>query len=255
MKDGKYTLEDFDIVENTSEIFYEGSEWDSNNFGKFKIKGKLSKTNYKTYYLCEFEDGTLVKADGGHIKHGEVKNPCKPNIYNVGFMGQGNYTCSINKKKTKEYSLWENMMKRCYDPITQSKRPKYIGTDVDERWHNFQNFCEDIQHLENYDSWKNNKDKNVWHLDKDINSVTYRKLYSKENCKFITLNENNEEMTTRTRDCRTVRMIRISDRYFEDYINRRELIKHHRELSMRSIRDVLRGHQKSHEGWTFEYLD
>lgn len=47
MKDGKYTLEDFDIVENTSEIFYEGSEWDSNNFGKFKIKGKFENGKYR----------------------------------------------------------------------------------------------------------------------------------------------------------------------------------------------------------------
>jgi len=170
-------------------------------------------------------------------------------------MGQGQYKCSIGWKKTKEYCLWENMLKRCYDPITQSKRPMYIGTKVCEEWHNFQNFCEDLLSLENYNEWKDSEIKNLWHLDKDVNSESNRRLYSKENCKFITLAENNEEMIFRTRvEGNKIKGVRDSDGYEEIFDNKREVSKKYPQFNNTGINHSIKTKCR-HIGWRFYIFD
>src|SRR5690349_9697878 len=97
--------------------------------------GTLFKTNYGNCRLIEytnnrnvvveFEDGTLVKCQYGNLIRGGVKNPNFPNVYGVGFVGEGRHPTFINKKQTKQYTIWKSMLERCYSEKYLFKRPSY----------------------------------------------------------------------------------------------------------------------------------
>jgi hypothetical protein len=142
-------------------------------------KGESYKIiEYLEYTNCtvQFEDGTIVKnLIYQNIKNGEVKNPNRPNMYGVGYMGQGIYKAGGgNSKHTKCYLTWYSMFNRCYNPTFHKKEPTYKDCVVDERWHNFQVFAEwfEQSYIEGY------------HLDKDI-LFKGNKIYSPETCCFV----------------------------------------------------------------------
>ncbi|MFF2591080.1 hypothetical protein ACFVSS_25230 [Peribacillus butanolivorans] len=91
------------------------------------------------------------------------------------------------KRNHKLYYTWNGMMYRCYKKY--HSHYKYYGArgvTVDERWHDFWNFVEDVEnHLFNghllYEKG--------YQLDKDIKGG---KVYSLENC-VVALKEENEE--------------------------------------------------------------
>lgn len=83
----------------------------------------------------------------------------------------------VNGHKTKEYSHWQNMLKRCYCPKFQERHPSYKGCEVSndfKRFSDFANWCKS-QHA--FGEAKVD-------LDKDL-LVKGNKLYSKKNCVFI----------------------------------------------------------------------
>ena len=78
----------------------------------------------------------------------------------------------------KEYRLWRDVLKRCYDEYYLNRFPTYRGCSVAEEWLLFSNFKRDIVNVKNFE-----KSKDGWVLDKDLCSHT--KTYSKETCCFI----------------------------------------------------------------------
>ena len=133
-----------------------GDKFKTNSCGYIIIVKYVDKTRVRV----RFEDGTKVWAQASNIRRGNVKNPNKPLLYNTGYFGQGDYS---QKEHRKLYDLWIRMLQRCYDPKFHIKNPTYKGCTVAKRWHNFQNFCEDIEQMVGYD-----KLKDMWQLDKDI---------------------------------------------------------------------------------------
>ena len=94
--------------------------------------------------------------------------------FGVGVTGQGEYSHlvrKINGKHTKVYSVWHDMLGRCYNKKYQEKKPTYIGCTVCEEWHNFQNFAKWYE--ENYYEVNNEE----MALDKDI-LIKGNKIYS-----------------------------------------------------------------------------
>lgn len=196
------TIDDFKIIKNTSKVYYNGSIWKSNHCGEFEILGKsnkykLNKKNKKEYkyFVCKFEDGYKTISEMRAIKRGTIKNPYYPSVFNEGFLGEGKWKSNKNNRSTKEYDLWIDMLKRCYNEKIRHKYPSYKDVIVSENWKNFQNFCNDLQKLHNYKKWKSNNDSiNFYELDKDIICTKlniYPKIYSLETCMFITKKENN----------------------------------------------------------------
>jgi hypothetical protein len=111
------------------------------------------------------------------FKNGNVKNYNLPSVFNIGYLGYGNYA-PINNKKV--YSSWKSMLARCCD-IKSQMNPKnisYIDCSIIEEWHNFQNFAKWYE--ENWKPWMDN----TWQLDKDI-LVKGNKVYSPETCCFV----------------------------------------------------------------------
>lgn len=209
----------YDIEENNSKIYFNGSIWKTNNYGDVKIIGKSEEKNK---LICEFKDGTILHFRVGDIKTGRLKNPNQPSIYGIGFLGIGESKTKIGKKITKEYNCWRGMIRRCYDKKTQIKNPTYVDCMVDKRWHNFQNFCKDIVQLEGYKEWKSNVKSGEYALDKDI-KIKGNKIYSKDTCKFVTISENSNGSNKRAKVTGlTYVAIRLLDNYKEEFTNQSE---------------------------------
>jgi len=148
-----------------------GEVYENSNKEKIVI---IEYTNYRNVSFM-FEDGTIIKnREYSDLKRGKFKNPNKPSIYGVGFIGQGEYPSSINNKVLKSYICWKSMLSRVY----YGKELSYKDCTVIEEWHNFQNFAKWF--YENY----NPEVMEDWQLDKDILQKG-NKIYSPETCCFV----------------------------------------------------------------------
>lgn len=97
------------------------------NYGDLKI------TDYKgaKSVSVEFIDTgykTIARMDA--IKNGVVRDPLHKSIFNIGFVGIGEFMVSLKGKHTKEYLKWRGMMSRCYSDKVHEKQPTYIGCTV-----------------------------------------------------------------------------------------------------------------------------
>ena len=98
------------------------------------------------------------------------------------------------KCNAKTYNLWKDMLRRCNDTeFHQTKGRTYADCIVCEEWYTLSNFVRDIQTLENYDLWKENKG---YCIDKDI-KIPGNKVYSKETCIFTTISNNAKDAMKR----------------------------------------------------------
>jgi len=120
-----------------------------------------------------FEDGYETYCETGNLRKGNVKNPYFPSVCGIGFYGVGNFSKNSHKKL---YSIWTNLLQRCYDTLSLKDHPTYEGCFVSESWYNFQNFAHDYEQM--VGSLLN------WQLDKDI-LIKGNKLYSKERCCLV----------------------------------------------------------------------
>jgi len=72
------------------------------------------------------------------------------------------------------YSVWTDMLRRCYAASHKNKRPAYDGCEVCDEWHSFSNF----RRWMSSQPWEGN------HLDKDI-LFPGNRIYHPERCIFI----------------------------------------------------------------------
>ena len=150
-----------------------GKVFKSKLSGDFKVLKYNDSRNVEIQFL---KTGYETVTQLGHIKNGEVKDRHLPSVYGVGIIGT-KYPTSINNKSIKEYSLWCDMLKRCYCEKYHFKKPTYIGCEVSENFKNYSFFYEWCQNQIGF----NNKD---WQLDKDL-LIKGNKVYSENTCIFI----------------------------------------------------------------------
>lgn len=117
-------------------------------------------------------------------RKGLIKNPYCKNVYGQGFIGQGKYKSSINKKETDEYREWYGIMIRGFDKEFKKKNPTYKDVIVDERFYCFQDYGYWREH--NYYEIEGEK----MQLDKDI-LFKGNKIYSPDACIFVPQRINN----------------------------------------------------------------
>src|SRR5699024_9566144 len=125
-----------------------------------------------------FDNGYSLTTYWSLIKSNKVKSPYDKSIYGIGYIGEGDYTPTSNRKKTLAYEYWHNMMTRCYREEFHEKNPTYASVTVSKEWHNFQNFAEWFDN--NYYEVKNEEVQ----LDKDL-LVKGNREYSPEKCVFV----------------------------------------------------------------------
>ena len=148
-----------------------------NNFGSEMVIVHYNGCMDIDVYFPEF-DWIFKHAKYNNFKKGEIKCPYERRFYNVGYLGEGKYKVSENGKNTRVYDTWKAMLQRCYSEKEHERHPTYIGCEVYEGWHNFQNFAKCYK--DNYYEVGNEK----MCLDKDI-LFKGNKIYSPDTCIFV----------------------------------------------------------------------
>lgn len=151
----------------------------------------LQSFSYGKYEIIEYKNACEVKIrfmDTGYesifhssqVKNGLVKDRLFKSVCGVACIGDGAYSKSKDKKV---YSIWNAMIERCYSVKAQEKQPTYIGCTVCDEWLNFQNYAKWY--------YKECPDINLdFHVDKDLKFFG-NKVYSPENCLFVSRDVNN----------------------------------------------------------------
>ena len=143
------------------------------NSGDFKVLKYNDSRNVEIQFLKTSYE-TVARLD--NIKSGSIKDPYTPSVYGVGIIG-AKYPVSEGGRDTKEYTLWKNMLKRCYSDAYKKKRPTYECCEVSDNFKNYEYFYEWCHKQIGF----NNKG---WHLDKDL-LTKGNKVYSENSCVFI----------------------------------------------------------------------
>ena len=155
----------------------------TNNFGSKMVIKEYRNSKDIDVYFPQYNWMTKNK-EYQNFKRGNIKCPYEPRIYGVGFIGEGKYKTKENGKHTKEYDIYHDMLKRCYDPKTQDKYPTYKGCTVEEYLLNFQHMAEWIEN--NYYEIPGE----IMCLDKDI-LYKGNKTYCRDKCIFVPERINN----------------------------------------------------------------
>jgi len=200
----------------------------SKNYGKFKIIDYVSCMNVTVEFI---DTGYKTITAAGSIIKGLVKDKFATSVCGVGFLGEGDHIPSVNKKVTKQYLTWKNMLERCYVEKCQLRRPTYRGCSVHEDWHNFQSFAEwyDENYVEGYE------------LDKDI-KIDGNKIYGPNTCMYVSRSDNMIKARAKS-----VRLIGPNGDVVEIY-NVAQFANDN-NLDQSHLNAVSLGVRKSHKGW------
>ena len=85
-----------------------------NNLGSKMIIKEYRSTKDIDVYFPKY-NWTFKHATYQSFKNREIKCPYEPRIYGVGYISEGKYKVSENGKITKEYDIYHDMLRRCYD--------------------------------------------------------------------------------------------------------------------------------------------
>ena len=157
----------------------------SKSSGDFKI---VKYNNARDVQIQFLNTGYETVAKLNHIKSGCIKDPYVQSVYAIGIIGT-KYPVSEGGKDTKEYTLWKNMLQRCYSEVYKKQRPTYEGCEVSDNFKCYEYFYEWCHSQIGFDN-------EGWHLDKDL-LIKGNKVYSESTCVFLP-REINQTLTKRT---------------------------------------------------------
>lgn len=151
-------------------------------FSRLTVLGAAGKDKYGRYkWNCLCECGSnLVVASRSLLSRNTESCGClliKGTLHaGVGVYEKGSYKTSQDGGVTKEYRLWVDMLRRCYDVKIKEAQPTYEHCVTSENFKNFQYFA----------AWCNQQTgfaETGWQLDKDLlgDGITY----SETNCCFL----------------------------------------------------------------------
>lgn len=149
-----------------------------NNKGTYmKIVAVRSSMDFDVEFLDEHHY-VRKHCTSANWKKGSIKNPFDKTIFNIGYLGVGEYKAKENGKPTLPYSIWLHMIERCYAEHKQDEHPAYYGiSECCKEWLNYQVFAE----------WYMNNRYEIderLDLDKDI-MFPGNKIYSPYHCLLV----------------------------------------------------------------------
>lgn len=205
----------------------------SKNYGEFKILKVESYSKVEVEFLLT---GFKKSTTKDRVKIGAIKDPFYPIHDGVGFNGVGKYKTTDGNSKTKAYSVWRNMIARCYNEKRLSIAPCYKDVTVCKEWHNFQVFAEWY-----YNNHPN--DGSAYQLDKDALSQGNAKVYSPSTCCFLTCAKNIQKSQSGTFKFLSPKGEAVDVNGLSSFCRDRGLRQSH-------MSQVHNGKRKSHKGWT-----
>ena len=151
---------------------------------KYNNNGELMEiVDYKNSrdITIKFEDGTIMNnVNYWNFMNGRVKKYNRPNKYNKGVN-------PVNDgSRTKEYSLWDGIMNRCFSNNKKVQSPSYLNVTCCNEWLDYKTFCE---WLHSQSNWEKCRDGEKWAIDKDIIRKG-NKIYSPLYCCLVPHNVN-----------------------------------------------------------------
>lgn len=141
-------------------------------FGKLLVIG-----NSKSKKICICDCGKVCEIDTNHLVSGHTKS--------CGCNNARYWKTALGLSKSRLYKCWQSMMSRCYS--FNNIAYKYYGKrniTVCDEWHNSSNFL----------NWALN---NGYADNLTLDRIDVNKNYSPENCRWITMKEQNRN-TRRT---------------------------------------------------------
>lgn len=106
-------------------------------------------------------------------KNSKITTRLRKSVYGIGYIGIGVYKVAVNKKPTREYKAWYNIMRLSYGPEADGL------LSICNEWHNFQCFAEwfDRNNIENCID-------RTWVLSRYARCVN-NTIYSPKNCVYV----------------------------------------------------------------------
>lgn len=153
----------------------------NNRVGEIKLlnNGYTAKIikykNANDMEILIIETNEKIKCTYIQFKKGNIRSVYERNLYNIGYIGEGEYSST---KHSKIYRAWSSMFFRCYNEARLKSCPSYKDCEVCEQWHNFQNFAKWYE--DNYYEIEGEK----VDLDKDI-LIKGNRVYSPETCIYV----------------------------------------------------------------------
>ena len=207
-----------------------GDIYPSNKCGKFKIVNYINCSNVEIEFV---DTGYKSTVEATQIKKGTVKDRFFPSIFDVGFLGDGDYKTRLSGRPTKAYDTWASMIRRCYsEKVHNSLYPTYKDCSVVIEWHNFQSFAK----------WFDDNYIEGCNIDKDI-KIKGNRVYSPDACLFVTKAVNTAASSAKNHTIKdpdgNVININNLERYCRD-----------NDLSSDCMYRVISGKNSSHQGYT-----
>lgn len=215
------------------------------------VINKTFRINGYTYCEIKFLDtGSIREVRKSVVDERTVKDRYAKDVCGVACIG--------NAKKTenlKEYTLWKNMIERCYRP---SNNHYYLygkkGVKVCDRWLCFEYFLDDLPSIDGYDY---NKFYNgEIQLDKDKKQINCtNKVYSIDTCTFISSEENNLYRILPKVVMKSVKVKCIAihvESGVEVYVEHVPTFARENGLQACKIYQCINGKRKQHKGWVFK---
>lgn len=172
------------VADKKGDYYHQVGEKYTNKYGEYEVIKLLPNKRACVRFL---NTGTELEAYWANIVRGKIKDYNIPIFYGVGFIGS--FRAEEEETKRKAYTLWRNMLMRCYDKKSFLTHPTYADCSVCKEWHNFQIFKKwfDENYIEGY------------MIDKDI-LIKGNKVYSPDTCCFVPSEVN--ALFTKRQNCR-----------------------------------------------------
>lgn len=160
----------------------------SNNYGDFIVlrNFRFNENKKRNEYLVKFINTKYqTYVSKKEIDTRMIKDPTLKKIFGIACLGN-----KTKQDNPQLYAIWFSMLNRCYNK--ENPQYKYYGeknVTVDEEWHIFENFLNDVVLLEGYD--KNKLNAKELNLDKDKKQMNSKnKKYSFNTCCWLSPKEN-----------------------------------------------------------------